>query len=42
VDPDHFAIVIVGDRKVIEPGIQALNEGPISHRDLWGAEVKTP
>jgi len=36
VDPDHFAIVVVGDRSLIESGIQALNEGPIARRDLWG------
>ena len=30
VHPDQVAIVIVGDRKVIEPGIKALNLGPIT------------
>jgi predicted Zn-dependent peptidase len=39
IDPDHFAIVVVGDRSQIESGIRALNEGPISLRDLWGQEV---
>lgn len=39
VDPDHFAIVVVGDRSQIEAGIRALNEGPISLRDLWGQEI---
>jgi zinc protease len=29
IQPDKFAVVIVGDRKVIEPGIKALNLGPI-------------
>jgi predicted Zn-dependent peptidase len=29
VQPDKFAVVVVGDRKVIEPGIRALNLGPI-------------
>jgi zinc protease len=29
IQPDKFAVVIVGDRKVIEPGIRALNLGPI-------------
>lgn len=29
IQPDKFAIVIVGDRKVIEAGIKALNLGPI-------------
>jgi predicted Zn-dependent peptidase len=30
VQPDKFAVVIVGDVKVIEPGIRALNLGPIT------------
>ncbi|MGQ0733129.1 MAG: M16 family metallopeptidase [Acidobacteriota bacterium] len=29
VQPDKFAVVVVGDRKVIEAGIRALNLGPI-------------
>jgi predicted Zn-dependent peptidase len=29
IQPDKFAVVVVGDRKVIEPGIKALNLGPI-------------
>ena len=29
IQPDRFAVVVVGDRKVIEPGIRALNLGPI-------------
>ena len=29
IQPDKFAVVIVGDRKVVEPGIKALNLGPI-------------
>ena len=29
IQPDKFAVVIVGDRKAIEPGIKALNLGPI-------------
>jgi zinc protease len=29
IQPDRFAVVIVGDRKVIEPGIRALNLGPV-------------
>ena len=29
IQPDKFAVVIVGDRKAIEPGIRALNLGPI-------------
>ena len=39
LDADHFAIVVVGDRSQIEAGIRALNEGPISIRDLWGQEI---
>jgi predicted Zn-dependent peptidase len=39
IDPEHFAIVVVGDRSQIEPGIRALNEGPIVIRDIWGQEV---
>ncbi len=40
IDPDRFAIIVVGDRARIEDGIRALNEGPISHRDLWGQEIR--
>jgi zinc protease len=40
LDPDHFAIVIVGDRSKIEAGLQALNEGPIVYRDMWGQAVQ--
>ena len=39
IDPDHFAVVVVGDRKEIESGIKALNEGEIVIRDLWGQPV---
>ena len=34
IDPDHFAIVVVGDRSQIEAGIRALHEGPIECADL--------
>ena len=30
VQPDKFAIVIVGDRKSIEPGLKALNLGALT------------
>jgi predicted Zn-dependent peptidase len=30
IQPDKFAVVIVGDRKVIEAGVKALNLGPIT------------
>jgi zinc protease len=29
IQPKRFAVVVVGDRKVIEPGIKALNLGPV-------------
>lgn len=29
IQPDKFAVVVVGDRKVIEPGIRSLDLGPI-------------
>jgi len=40
IQPDHFAIVVVGDRSQIEAGLRAVNEGPISIRDLWGQVVR--
>jgi predicted Zn-dependent peptidase len=30
IQPDKFAVVIVGDRKTIEPGVKALNLGPLT------------
>ena len=30
IDPEKLLVVVVGDRKVIEPGIQALNLGPVT------------
>jgi zinc protease len=30
IQPDKFAVVIVGDRKVIEAGVKALNLGPLA------------
>jgi zinc protease len=30
IQPDKFAVVIIGDRKVIEPGVKALNLGPLT------------
>lgn len=29
IQPDKFAVVLVGDRKAIEPGVRALNLGPV-------------
>ncbi len=40
IDPDHFDIVVVGDKSQIEAGIKALNEGPVVYRDVWGQEIK--
>ncbi|MFL6280163.1 MAG: M16 family metallopeptidase [Vicinamibacterales bacterium] len=37
IQPDKFAVVVVGDRKTIEPGIGALNLGPLKIVDV--AEV---
>jgi predicted Zn-dependent peptidase len=34
VDPDHLTLVIVGDRKAIEPGLRALRPGEIIVRDV--------
>jgi predicted Zn-dependent peptidase len=39
IDPDHFAVVVVGDRKEIESGIRALNEGDVAVRDIWGQPI---
>jgi len=36
IDPDHFVMVVVGDRKAIEPGLRGLAEGDVNVRDLWG------
>jgi len=40
LDPDHLAIVVVGDRSQIEPGLAALHEGPVVGRDMWGRSPK--
>ncbi|HEX2780240.1 MAG TPA: pitrilysin family protein [Gemmatimonadaceae bacterium] len=42
VDPAKMAIVVVGDRASIEPGIRALNLGDVSVRDLNGAVLANP
>jgi predicted Zn-dependent peptidase len=34
VDPAKLAVVIVGDRKVIEPGLRALKVAPIELREV--------
>jgi len=38
--PDHMALVVVGDRAVIEPGLKSLNLGPIEYLDASGRPVK--
>jgi zinc protease len=43
IQPDKLAVVVVGDRKVIEPGIRALNLGPIaalSIDEIFGVSPK--
>lgn len=39
LDPDRMTIVVVGDLKVIRPGIEALRLGPIEVRDVEGSLV---
>ena len=39
VNPGSLAVVIVGDRKSIEPALKAVNIGPISIRDMTGQVV---
>jgi zinc protease len=40
VNPGSLAVVIVGDRKSIEPTLRAVNIGPISIRDMTGRVVQ--
>ncbi len=40
VNPGSLAVVIVGDRKSIEPTLKAVNIGPISIRDMTGKVVQ--
>jgi zinc protease len=37
IQPDKFAVVIVGDRKTIEAPVRALNLGPISFMSVADA-----
>jgi hypothetical protein len=37
IDPGHLAIVIVGDRKLIEPGLRALGMAPVVEETLQSA-----
>lgn len=39
INPGSLAIVIVGDRKSIEPGLKAVNAGPLSIRDFGGQPI---
>jgi predicted Zn-dependent peptidase len=39
INPAALAIVIVGDRKSIEPGIKAVNAGPLLIRDFTGKPI---
>ncbi len=41
VVPDNMAFVVVGDRKVIEDGVKALNIGPIEYLDADGRPTST-
>jgi predicted Zn-dependent peptidase len=40
IRPERFSVVVVGDRRAIEPGIRALNLGPV--RTMTVAEVLEP
>lgn len=40
IDPDHLAIVVVGDRKSIEPMLRATHVGPVYIRNMQGEEVQ--
>jgi predicted Zn-dependent peptidase len=42
IDPDRMAIVLVGDRKVIEQPVRALDLGPILHRTIDDVLGKAP
>ena len=34
LDPDHMALIVVGDRKVVEPGLVATHVAPVVQVDL--------
>jgi len=42
IDPDKIAIIVVGDRKLIESGISALNLGPIENLSVDDVLGKAP
>jgi zinc protease len=39
IDPDHLAVLIVGDRSKIESGLQALHVAPVVVLDINGDPV---
>jgi predicted Zn-dependent peptidase len=39
INPASLAVVIVGDRKSIEPGLKAINVAPIVIRDMTGQPI---
>jgi predicted Zn-dependent peptidase len=40
IDPEHFDIVVVGDKSQIEAGLTALHEGSIVYRNVWGQALQ--
>ena len=40
INPGSLAVVIVGDRKSIEPALKAINVGPVVIRDLSGQPIQ--
>ena len=40
INPGLLAVVIVGDRKSIEPGLKAINVGPVVIRDMSGQPIR--
>src|SRR3989449_3745950 len=40
INPGSLAIVIVGDRKTIEPALRSVNVGPIAIRDISGQPIQ--
>lgn len=42
VDPSTMAIVVVGDRKVVEAGVRGLSLGSVEIRDISGAPIALP
>jgi hypothetical protein len=40
INPGSLAVVIVGDRKSIEPALKAINVGPVVIRDISGQPIQ--